>query len=1302
AQQAVQTPQAMAIRCGQQTLSYAQLDRWSDHIAGELQARGVGAEQCVGVCVSRSVGMVAALLGVMKAGAAYLPLDPAFPAERLAYMLEDAQAGCVVTDAACVAQLGEVLDGCERVMLDLADAQGEATRNEAAGHEAAGHEATRRKASPVRVHPAQLAYVIYTSGSTGRPKGVGVPHEALDRFLASMKGRPGINEDDVWLSVTTLSFDIAALELYLPLISGARIELAAREDVVDGERFATLLAQSGATILQATPMGWKVLLEGGWQGQAEGRPLKGLCGGEALPRELALRLQARGVALWNMYGPTETTVWSSVCHPEDIARGTGMSVELGEAIEGTPLRLIDRSGAAVPHGGIGELCIGGTNLARGYRGRAALSAERFVPDPFDVSGKGGRLYRTGDLCRIDGAGRLVYVGRADQQVKLHGFRIELGEIEAVLGRSAQVRDAAVALRTVAGQTLLVGYVVPAAVPLNPQDTAIEEALLRAQMAQSLPSYMVPQRIVTLAALPLTHNGKLDRNALPLPDAGSDTAHHVEPHTPTERTLAAIWQQVLGVQRVSAHDDFFALGGQSLLVLRAMAHLRDQLKVALPLQILFAHPVLSELAQAVDRLVVDAQSATVPASGPMVARTPGSTSTPLSPAQERLWFFSRLDPLSPAYNLSGAVKLDGALDQHALRDALAVVVARHESLRTRFVEHDGVAHQQIDVTDYGWSVLDFEDIAQDDVDVRLTDTLRALSRMPFSLEDGPLLRVTLIRLGTGRHVLHFVTHHIVSDAWSIKIMIDEFARAYAAICKGHPVGLAALPVQYGDYALWQRDPLQQSALASELAFWRMRLGNEHSALELPFDRAPGVQRSQAGGRISIELAPGVIENVRALCRAHQATPFMVLLAAFNLLLERYSGQHDIRIGVPVAGREHIETQALIGFFVNTLVIRTEMQGLRTVDALLEHVRERVLEAQAHQHVPFTSVVDALAPERSLTQTPLFNVMFNFDQAFDDQTFELPGLRLSPIETSTGTARFDLVLWAREKADGFEVSFTYARDVLDGSTVSRMLDHYVSLLEQVGARGEVHLGELVLEEETPRAALAAHGFEPVGERIVTRALQQPQAPAVHCEGARLDYGELQTWSGRLAQALRTRGVSAETRVGLCVTRGPGLVAALVGVLRSGGAFVPLDPAYPAERLATMLDDAQVGCVLADATTLASCGELFTGREVIDIGTVSTVAEDGTLPEIVIHPEQLAYVIYTSGSTGRPKGVAVSHVALSRHLDDFIGTYGISHADTQLQSSTVNFDVALHELLPALVQGGQVEMRGPQLWDIETTSR
>ncbi len=1265
--QAMKTPDALAIVFGNQTLTYRELDERANRLAHKLVRLGVGPEAKVAIGLERSVEMVVALLAVLKAGGAYVPLDPQYPAERLAHMMAHSDVRLLLTQSAVAQRFNQTLPLLELDVLNLDDEPAHKPQ--------------------VDVHAHNLAYVIYTSGSTGQPKGVMVHHHALSHFIHSMQAKPGLTADDILIAVTSLSFDIAALELYLPLVVGARIVLATREVARDGAALARLVQDSKATALQSTPAGWRLLRAGGWPQQPLAR-FKGLCGGEALQPDLARDLNEQGIELWNMYGPTETTIWSAASRVLDAAPG------LGSPIAGTQLYVLDSSMALVPPNVPGELYLGGVGLARGYIGQGGLTSERFVADPFN--GNGARLYRTGDLVKWRGDGRLEYLGRIDHQVKIRGFRIELGEVEAQLLAQPEVGEAVAVAHEGAGGARLVAYVSRRAG--QHADASALAGQLREKLIAVLPEYMVPGVVVVLDRLPLNTNGKVDRHALPLPEQAERIWE--APQGKIEPVLAGVWQKVLRVDRIGRHDNFFEMGGQSLLALRAVAALREALKVELPVQRMFAYPVLADLARAIEKDASDAMPGTKMLPRSISERPDGMLNIKLSPAQERLWFFSRLSPQSAAYNLTGAVKLEGALDRYILREAVAALVARHESLRTRFVEVDGVAMQQVDPIEPGWSILDLEDVSQENRAERVADTLSAISRAAFSLEQGPLFRVTLIRLGDCEHVLHFVTHHIVSDAWSNRIILNEFSRLYTAIRQGRTHQLAPLRVQYADYALWQNAAEQQARADAELAFWRERLGGELMVLELPFDRSPPASRNQAGARVDVKLAAPVIDAVRAMSHRHQATPFMVLLAAFDVLLARYSGQADIRVGVPVAGRNRLETQSLIGFFVNTLVIRTEMAGLDTVDTLLRHVRERVLEAQAHQDVPFARVVDALNPGRSLTQTPLFSVMFNYDHGTEGEGLSLPGLRVSPIETSTGTARFDLVLSVRERHDGITVSLNYARDVFDAQTVERMLGHYISLLEQIATKDHAYLAELVLDAEVSEPTLSAHVFVPAGERIAAQARRQPQAPAVHCEGERLSYGELDIWSNRIARALHAGGMGSETRVGLCLTRSVGLVTALVGVLRSGAAFVPLDPAYPAERLRTMMDDAQLSCVLCDAATLATCGPLFAGREVIDINALG--ASSGDPLDVAIHPEQLAYVIYTSGSTGRPKGVAISHVALSRHLDDFIGTYGIDTADVQLQSSTINFDVALHEMLPALMQGGQVEMRGPQLWDIQTTSR
>ncbi len=680
--------------------------------------------------------------------------------------------------------------------------------------------------------------------------------------------------------------------------------------------------------------------------------------------------------------------------------------------------------------------------------------------------------------------------------------------------------------------------------------------------------------------------------------------------------------------------------------------------------------------------------------------------PLSHAQERLWFLWRLDPASAAYNVTGAVRLRGRLEVGALRAALARVVEAHESLRQRFDEVDGIPYQTAVAGEFGW-----ETVTAEGEGPALDLLLASRSAAPFDLERGPLLRVTLVSLGADDHVLHVALHHIVSDGLSIGVFVGEIATAYAACldeASGKGDGANAAPsstagIQYGDYALWQREWLDDGALARQLDYWRERLGQDHPVLELPKARTRAGLRSGAGARIARVLAPGLHAALMRVSTAADATPFMTLLAVYELLLARYSGQQDIRVGVPVAGRDRPEVARTIGFFVNTLVIRAELAGVPSFAALLAQVRERVLEAHAHADLPFTKLVDALQPQRSFGHTPLFQAMFNY-LGEDGGPIRLPGLEVSTHEIGTQTARFDLVLDARERAGGFEVALTYAEDVFERATMEAMLDHYVLLLEAVLDAPDQPLGALGAAAPE-QARVPAKPYRSVPARFAASAARHAASPAAHCEGQHATYAQLDGHAARVARALAAAGVGPDERVGICMTRSLGMVAALLGTLRSPGAFVPLDPAYPAERLAMMLDDAGVKVVLTDADAQARCGELFAGRVAIDVGALAAAEAEsdhaGSTPADP-HPDQLAYVIYTSGSTGRPKGVAISHGAFAAHLDDFIAAHAISAADTQLQSSTINFDVALHEMLPALLQGGRIEMRGPEAWDIDTTSR
>ncbi|HEX5872256.1 MAG TPA: amino acid adenylation domain-containing protein, partial [Longimicrobium sp.] len=816
AEQAARTPDAVAVEGADGALTYAELDALSAGVAAALRARGAGRGSLVAVCAERSARMVAALLGVLRAGAAYLPLDPEYPAERLAYMLDDSGARLLLTERALAHRLPA--SALDRILLD------EVVPGDSVDPDA-------------DVSAEDLAYVIYTSGSTGRPKGVMVPHGGACNFLRSMAEAPGVRADDALLAVTTIAFDISVLELFLPLSLGARTVVATREQAADPTLLAALLARSGAGVMQATPATWAMLLASGWTPRAGMRLLSG---GEALPRTTADALLAAGAEVWNLYGPTETTVWSAATRVP--AAG---AIPLGEAIANTTLYVLDAAGSPAPLGVPGELFIGGGGVTRGYLHRPALTAERFVPDPFGAAGS--RLYRTGDRVRRRVDGALEFLGRVDFQVKLRGFRIELGEIESALRAHPSV-DGAVALMR---EERLVAYVVASAPDAPPVGTE-----LRAFLRERLPEYMVPSAFVALDAFPLTPAGKIDRAALPAVDAKPEARAFVAPRTPQEQALAEIWREVLRLDKVGAEDDFFELGGHSILATQVLSRVRRALGVELPLRALFEAPTVRALAER-----LGGAAAT---DGPPLVRTERGGPVPLSFAQERMWFLQRMSPGSGAYNMAEALALDGLLDVEALRRAFEALLARHEVLRTRYPEVDGQPVQ--DVLPPPRFVLPVDDVTEDEVQARMAADARA----PFDLREDLPVRARLLRIAPERHVLLLTVHHIAADGWSWGVMMRELTLLYRAFAHGQPAPLAELPVQYADYAVWQRAWLHGGQMERQLAFWRARLAGAPALLELPADRPRPAEQDERGAVHHFTLAPRVAQAARELARREGAT------------------------------------------------------------------------------------------------------------------------------------------------------------------------------------------------------------------------------------------------------------------------------------------------------------------------------------------------------------------------------------------------------------------------------------------------
>jgi amino acid adenylation domain-containing protein len=1299
AAQAGRTPEAVALVQGAEHWTYRALDREAERVARRLRELGVGPEVRVALVLARSPLAIAAILGVLRAGGAYVPLDPAHPRERLSLLLADSGAAVALTEGHRAPGLPASLPVV--CLEELPTLSGEPAR---IGGELGGD---------------SLATVLYTSGSTGRPKGVMVTHRGIARLVQGTSF--AAFADQVFLQLAPLSFDASLLEIWGPLLNGGRLVLLPAHPPAL-EEIAAAIFGHGITTLWLTAGLFHRLVELPEGRESLGRLRQLLAGGDVLsPPHVAMALAAlaeHGGVLIDGYGPTEGTTFTC-CQPlRPLESAPERAVPIGRPIANTRAYLLDRHLQPVPLGVTGELYAGGDGLARGYLGRPERTAASFVPHSFPET-PGERLYRTGDLARFLPDGRLDFLGRIDGQVKVRGFRVEPGEIEAALVRHPAVAAAAVlapADLEAPGERRLVAYVVPAA--------GVEDATpgeLRAFLAGLLPAHLVPATFVALPALPLTANGKVDRAALArlAPAARPASAAPGElPRTPAEEILAGIWAEVLGVERVGVEDDFFALGGHSLAAMRVVSRARAALGVELPLRALFAAPTVAGLAAAVERGLLGEERPPAPPLVPVPREAEGrpvkaaegrpvkeaeGRPVELAPsfAQERLWFLDQLDPGRATYNIPAAFRLQGALAPARLAASLGIVVLRHESLRTSLPAVDGRPVLAIAPAEapFPLPLVDLAGLPERETELRRLSAAEA--RRPFDLARGPLLRAALLRLGPREHVLLLTQHHAVSDGASVEVMLRELSAGLEALAVGEPPRLPALPVQYADYAAWQRRWLAGPVLESELGYWRRRLAGAPPVLDLPLDRPRGRRRGGRGGSRPFTLPAGLARSLTALGRQRGSTLFMTLLATLETLLHRHGAGDDLVLGAPVAGRTHREIEGLIGLFVNTLVLRGDLTGDPPFTDLLDRLREGVLEAFAHQEVPFEKLVEELAPERNLSLTPLFQVLFVLQGP--RPPLALPGLTVEPLDPAPGEAKLDLTLAVTPAAADGEISgvLDYDADLFDRTTVERLLAHWAVLLSEIAADPTRRLAELPLLSAAesdqllrewsgaavPVPAGAADDLRPGLHQLFERqARQTPEAIALTAAAGNLSYGELAARAARLAARLRRAGVGPEVRVGVCLERSPALVVALLAVLAAGGAYVPLDPRYPQARLALLLDDARVATLLTEERWRDALPA--TGARVLCPETGADIEPgDAALPAALVHPDQLAYLIYTSGSTGQPKGVAIPHRSAVAFLAWVGAAFPPESLRAVLASTSISFDLSIFELFGALSTGGRV---------------
>jgi amino acid adenylation domain-containing protein len=1271
-EQAARTPDAVAVEYEGRHLRYGELNARANQLARYLARHGVGPDVPVALFLERSLEMLVGIVGILKAGGAYVPIDPAYPKERLGYILEESKSPVVLTQESLVDGLPSFAGHSIRLDADWAEIAREPEEN------------------PVtQVKPEHLAYVLFTSGSTGRPKGVALEHRSAATFVQWGMRVFTPRELAGVLFSTSVCFDLSVFEIFVTLSAGGKV-IVARNAL----HLPTLPEKDAVTLINTVPSAIAELLRMG----AVPASVKTVnLAGEALSDMLVEQIYANTNVdkVYNLYGPTETTTYSTYT----LVR-RGCPVTIGRPIADTQCYILDASRNPVPIGVMGELYIAGGGLARGYFARLELTNERFVPNPFSEE-SGERMYRTGDLCRWLPDGNIQYQGRRDHQVKLRGYRIELGEIEATLVGHQAVRQVMAMLREdEPGDKRLVAYVVAENAPAD----LVEQ--LRVHLRASLPDYMVPSAFVVLENLPLTPSGKVDRKALPAPEASQQVkAAYVAPRTPVEEELAQMLCALFGAKRVGVHDNFFELGGHSLTATQFLSRIRARYGVELPIDRFFDDPTISALAVAIGDLRHDPSSTLLDLK--TRSRSPNEFA-PLSFAQGRAWFIQSLDPSAFAYNYQGAVKFHGHLDIGVLERCLSEIVRRHEIYRTTFPEIGGEPVQQVHAPwEVRLRVIDLNEPHGMESGNQVEQLIREEGRKPFDLTRLPLVKWFLMRLSPTEHILAHLEHHLVHDGWSLNVLLGELVKLYEAYSAGRPSPLEELPIQFADFAVWQRKWMDGEVLQVDLSYWKRQLAGSPGLLELPCDRPRPLVPTYAGEMIRQVLPGRLAESLRDLSRSANVTLFMSMQAAFAALLGRYCGQVDICVGTGIANRRLAQTESLIGMILNNLVLRHDLSGDPTFRELQHRAFLVIRDAYKYQDVPFEKVVDEVRPARSSSYHPLFQVMFSFHDS-PLPPLKLPGLTLIHQElVHNGSAKFDLNVIAiprREQrvgvgsssvSDHIDVLWEYNTDIFDRSTVERLVDHFERLLDGVVADPDSRLSELPLLTKAERHQLlvewnATEADYPqdkcLHELFEEQAARTPDAVAVEYEGRQLSYGELNARANQLARYLAGHGVGPEVMVGLCVERSLEMVVGVLGILKAGGAYVPLDPDYPAARLAFMLEDTAAPVLLTQAR-LRERLPAYAGRTVsLDADWPQIAWESEDNPGVSVNARNLAYVIYTSGSTGRPKGTCIEQRSVVR-LVKATNYVELGPQEVILQFAPLSFDASTFELWGSLMNGAKL---------------
>ncbi|MBK8551797.1 MAG: amino acid adenylation domain-containing protein [Ignavibacteria bacterium] len=1290
--QVKKTPHAAAVVFEGKELSYLELNERSNQLAHYLRSKGVKEETAVPLYSQRGIEMMIGMLGIMKSGAAYVPVDTDFPQDRIRYMLEDTKAKIIVSSK----QSRSKLPFTENIeVIEIEKVTGEPKEN-----------------LQTKVSPDNLAYVIYTSGSTGKPKGVMIEHRSLVDYVFGLNEKISINESRSFALVSTIATDLGNTVIYSSLLTGGALHLFTKESVSNIEYIHGYFKEHSIDCLKIVPSHWKALMN-------EDKlllPKKLLVfGGEALQSELIEKIRETGTdcRIVNHYGPTETTIGKLLHEVDTQTDYTNFvnTIPIGKPFSNTQVYILTKDRQLCPAGVPGELYISGDGVARGYFNNEELTKAKFVENPFEKVHKVHKvhkvskvhkvhkddehdslMYGTGDLVKYLPDGNILFIGRVDDQIKIRGYRIELGEIESVLQQSESVSQAVVLAREdKQGNRRLVGYVTIDKETGRETGRGFDKEAITSFLKEKLPEYMVPSVLIELTEFPLTANGKTDRNALPDPETLDIMSEgFTAPRNEAETKLAEIWKEVLEVDQVGIHDDFFELGGHSLLAVRLISAIRKAFNVEMPIGDIFDYPTVALLS---GQLEVQSDAEVLPAIEVIKERP---QRIPLSFSQERLWFIDHLEG-SVQYHVPSVLRLTGKLNTEALERSLRSIIERHEVLRTVIREEEGVGYQFIKDSE-GWSLetIDGKEYSEDKDKDKLQSYIKQLISTPFNLSEDYMLRAQLIKMSEEDHVLAVTLHHIASDGWSTSVIVKELVELYGAFEEGREPKLQPLPLQYADYAMWQRKYLQGEVLEKKLEYWKENLAGSEP-LQLPTDFNRPAMQSIRGAVAGFKIEKDISDKLNKISQENGTTLFMTLLAALNVLLYRYSSQHDICIGTPVAGRQQQNLEGLIGFFINTLALRSEVNGNEGFKDLLQKIKATTLKAYEYQDVPFEKVVDAVVKDRDQSRTPIFQVMFVLQNTPDIPKLQLGNVMLSKEGHEHTSAKFDLTVNINETAQGFVGNIQYCTDLFNADTINRMIEHFKELLKSIVLNPEQNVGEMSMltKEELHMLRVEFNNTKvdfqtdktPI-DLFEEHAEKTPDSPAIFFGSEKLTYKELNERSNKLAHYLISKGVKDETLIPICMDRSAGMIIGILGVLKSGGAYVPVDPEYPDERIRFMLEDTDAAIVLS-SKSFRSKIPVSEKIEIIEIGgdwsKIDKMSYDN--PDKIIKPDQLAYVIYTSGSTGKPKGVMIENSGLLNLIMWHNQTYKVTSQSRCTAMAGVGFDAFGWEIWPYLSAGASI---------------